>query len=373
MKKEHVYQKDWAIIPPQKISCLIWSLSSILELPIYTVYIYIYIYIFMYTYLGPGTLFTFLETCLPFIFGGWKTSKNMVFYAFSNQNKGVICVQGNMYIYIYIYYIIYFLLGSVIFTNHPGECGWQVHEQQEFESNHFLGTLRIQPPKTPQNPRRWGGKQLEYGKVQPCQMALGTSKSGYKTLGISAISPCKKTGLYPTLFFGYLPTNLLTISHGVASYGNLFSNHQNQQKSTDFSTASVASQKWENGMWKEALCWRMWTQPFWIHVWYTPRKINGWNLKITQLKRKIIYKKPSFFRFHVYSSRVYLPTFGCFFNGKYIGRYTQSHGSCGTCFIAGTSGSTNPVVFVHWSGRSLCACVFDRRWHRLIWKEWYFP
>ena len=26
----------------------------------------------------------------------------------------------------------------------------------------------------------------------------------------------------------------------------------------------------------------------------TPRKINGWNLKITQLKRKIIWTKPSF-------------------------------------------------------------------------------
>ena len=97
------------------------------------------------------------------------------------------------------------------------------------------------------------------------------------------------------------------------------------------------------------------TQPFWIHVWYTPRKINGWNLKITQLKRKIIYKKPSFSGSMLFFQGVFTHVW-LFFNGKYIGRYTQSHGSCGTCFIAGTSGSTNPVVFVHCPVGPLCLC-----------------
>ena len=124
-------------------------------------------------------------------------------------------------------------------------------------------------------------------------MPLEMSKSAYKSLGISAISPCKKL-VYITLYIGYLRTNLL-ISHRVASYGNLFSNHQNQQNPTDFSTASDASQKWENGMWKEARALKNVTQPFWIHVWYTPREDKRLEPKThPRKKRKIIYKKPSF-------------------------------------------------------------------------------
>ena len=191
-EKEHVYQKDWAIIPPQKISCLIWSLSSILELPIYTVYI---IYIYIYVYIpGPGTSLHSWNL-FALYFGGWKPPKHGILCIFQSKQR-VICVQGNMYIY-----ILYYLFPAWFSDIHQpsGECGWQVHEQQEFESNHFLGPLGSNR-QNPQNPRRWGGKQLEYGKVQPCQMALGTSKSGYKTLGISAISPCKKLVYIPPCF-----------------------------------------------------------------------------------------------------------------------------------------------------------------------------
>jgi len=68
----------------------------------------------MYTYLGLEPLYI-PGTCLPFILVV-ENLPNMVFYAFSNQNKASFVFRV---MYIYIYYIIYFLLGSVIFTNHP--------------------------------------------------------------------------------------------------------------------------------------------------------------------------------------------------------------------------------------------------------------
>ena len=144
----------------------------------------------MYTYLGLEPLYI-PGTCLPFILVV-EPSKTWYFPIKAKDLSFVFQV-------IYIYYITYFLLGSVIFTNHPENVLWQVHEQQEFESNHFLGPLGSNR-QNPQNPRRWGGKQWNYGKVQPCEMALEMSKSGYKTLGISTISPCKKLVYTPPCF-----------------------------------------------------------------------------------------------------------------------------------------------------------------------------
>ena len=116
------------------------------------------------------------------------------------------------------------------------------------------------------------------------------------------------------------------------------------------------------------------------HVFPTPRNINGWNLKITQLKGKIIWTKPPFLGF-----QVSVPPGGCIWGwipcvmeldvwnqkaAKGEGRNFEVYGLCNLTWLSGqiiaTSHDLGPQKIAE-DGKSP---LFQRNlawWNSIIW------